>query len=126
MSRRLNEMPKSVQLIEIIWFLSALPGLYVWNTNAKEAILNYMAARKSKVTKSIIWARMGVILTLVATSVDVGMVMVSVFGMTRTPATDKTTLLGYFITGELVLVSIGVLVVGIFWRHAEQMILRGD
>lgn len=113
-------MPHSVQLTEILWTLGGIPGWIIWFLHGRYAHSVYQVTIRSGEREDIVWAKMTLFLTIMSILVETSAISIGVFGMTQEPVNTRISPLGWAVTGHILLVSLGVLLVGIAWAYAMR------
>lgn len=115
-------LPASVQITELIWVLSGIPGWIVWLFNGIYAMKVYGAARKSGDSYDRMWTGTTLYLTIASLVVSSSGISLGLFGMSEKPVVQTITRVGWAVTAHLLIVSIAVLSVGLAWNKMVNML----
>ena len=117
-----------VSLLEIIWTIAALPGLWLWFRNWIEALRTRRYARLAGVTNGrMIWAQFSVWLTFIFVFIELFFVGLGGIAMMRYPvAPVNPGWLNYFSAAGFIAVSMAVTYVGLLWRNVDRHLIQAS
>ncbi len=104
----------------MLWTVVALPGLALWGTNLRSALLTIRAAKLTGfVNGRMQWARFGVLLTACFLFVELVFMGAGVIAMLRPFNPDSNGIYNYLFAGLFILASLVITYVGKEWRRVD-------
>lgn len=115
-------MPETVQVTEIIWLISAVPGLVLWSQNFVVArqVSKYVPAPNGR----LIWAQFSVWLTITFVLIECGFVGVGLLAMTTAPADTSPFWLRILFASIFTSISGGISLLGFRWKWVDNRLME--
>lgn len=120
-------LTRTVDLVEVVWVLAALPGLWLWAANARETRQDRTAASAigQRESATYLWASFSVLLTRTFVAIELLFVILGVVAMFReNPPDDPSPWFRFVTAGLLVAASVCLSWLAYRWRRVNQAILR--
>lgn len=117
-------MTKTIQIAEIIWMVTAIPGLVVWLINLRESLKTMRIAKlQSRTDPRYVWARFSTFLTVAAVLVEASFILIGSASMTVPASPSGNVVVRYVVTTFFVLVSIVITIIGLEWKRVHSNIM---
>jgi hypothetical protein len=118
-------LSRTIDPIEVIWVLAAVPGLWLWARNAGETQRDLAAARSIAARDGrYLWASFSVLLTRTFVGIEALFVILGVVAMFREqPPDDPSPWFRWVTAGLLVGASVLLSWLAYRWRSVNKMIL---
>lgn len=120
------ELTRTLSLAELLWLISAMPGLYVWARNALAARAGLLAAKRMGVTDGrLVWARFSRLLTGLFATIESTFLFIGVVAATRPTPTggQDVAIVQVAIAGALIACSIAISVLGHRWKQVDDQLV---
>lgn len=118
-------IPSTVDWIEVVWTLAALPGIWVWTVNRISAGKTLRAARKMGFTNGrLLWAKYSTLKSDCLLAISLVFVLIGIISMSRPNSTIGWDWLRVLLTIGLLGAPAIISFLGIKWRAVDQYILK--
>lgn len=115
----------TVDVGELLWIAAALPGLWLWLRNLREAKQDLRAVRAiSPRNGRFLWARFSVLLTRTFVGIEVLFVLLGGVALFRVPPMDPHPETRYVTIGGLIVASIVISVIAQRWASVNAEIVQ--
>lgn len=118
-------MPATVQTAELLWFVAALPGLWLWLVNLRTAILTLRASRAARISEiGSLWARFSVTIITLLVYVEIAFVVIGAIAMTAVPSPTASAVRSWVFAAIFISASLGITAAAFLWRRVDSAFVR--
>lgn len=118
-------LPNTVQIIEILWVIAAMPGLWFWVVNIRTALQAKLATEELGTRDGAsVWVYFSIEFTVFFTCAEIIFILIGILAMFLPIPPAATIMTRYVFGGLLILISLGITYEAFRWKRVHESILR--